>query len=374
MSDYFEKAYTISTALADIKDMRALIAKALKLLAEAIGAQDGAYMRYKNGILSLHTGLHEDASPVMMDIAQAMLRTAETIYTDMTDSMIAVRLSGDETILGVLVFRGSGLFTEDDVKLATIISSKIEDAIYLARLQQSERKYVRFTIDMAREIRSPLTPLVGYTELLMMGGAGAVTEMQQVFLKNIRDSADRIMILMGGIMNVSRLDAGETVNLNVSSVELKEVLQSTFEQCINRPHHASKNMTTSLTVADDIPNIDADRDKVVQIVMSVVDNALDYTKPNGRVDLSASLSDDKQNVIIKVEDTGVGIPAEAQESVWQRFERNEEDAVALGVVGTGLGLTLVRELVRLHHGKAWFDSERGKGTTFYVQLPVKQGS
>jgi signal transduction histidine kinase len=301
-----------------------------------------------------------------------MLRTSDTIYTDMTDSIIAVRLTGDNLLLGVLVFRGSRMFTDDEVKLVTIISSKIEDAIHIARLHQTERKYVRFTMDMAREIRSPLTPLVGYTDLMMMGGAGAITEMQQVFLKNIRDAADRIMILMNGIMNVSRLDSGEALALNTGTVDLKEVLESAYEQCINRPHHSSKNLSTTLTFAEDVPTIEADRGKVVQIVTAVLDNALDYTKPNGRVDVSTSLSDDKQHVCIKVEDTGVGIPPELKDKIWQRFERNEEDVVALGVVGTGLGLTLVRELVHLHHGKAWFESERGKGTTFYIELPVKQ--
>lgn len=372
MSDYFEKAYTISTTLSEIKDMPHLIKTALKLLAEAIGAQDGAYMRYKNEALFLHTGLYEDTSPIVMEIAQAMLQTSDTFYQDDNDAVIAVRLKGDKTTFGVLVFRGSHAFTEDDVKLVTITSSKIEDAIHIARLQHTERKYVRFTIDMAREIRSPLTPLIGYTDLMLMGGAGETTEMQRVFLRNIRDAADRIIILMSGIQNISRLDAGEALQLSLEPVSIPDVLRSALEQCINRPHHARKNMNTALHIDDEVKTIEADHEKVVQIVNALIDNALDFTRPGGRVDVAASLSPNKQQVIIKVSDTGVGIPPEMKEAVWQRFERYEEDVVALEVVGTGLGLTLVRELVRLHHGKAWFESERGKGTTFYVQLPVKQ--
>jgi signal transduction histidine kinase len=372
MDNALEKAAGIMTALAGMADMRGLIQTAVRLLAEAIGAQDGAYLRYRGEMLHLHTGLHEDTSPVLLDIAAALLRTDETTYINTTESIMAVRLKGPKTTFGVLVLRSSHGFQDSDLHLATLVSSKIEDAIHIARLQQTERKYSRFTMDLSREIRSPLTPLIGYTDLMLMGGAGEMNEMQRVFLRNIRDGADRILVLVNGILNISRLDAGETLAMNIERVNVADLLAGTLQQCLNRPHHARKNMNTSLHIADAVNTVEADHEKLVQIMTAIMDNALDYTKPGGRVDVLARLTDDGRHLLIQVQDSGVGIPPEMKDSVWQRFERYEEDAVALGVVGTGLGLTLVRELVRLHRGKAWFDSERGKGTTFYVQLPLKQ--
>ncbi|MBZ0294980.1 MAG: ATP-binding protein, partial [Anaerolineae bacterium] len=110
---------------------------------------------------------------------------------------------------------------------------------------------------------------------------------------------------------------------------------------------------------------------LVQIFTNIIDNAFNYTYAGGRVDIQAQLAD-AGHVLITVKDTGIGIPAEYQERVWERFERYEEHALVMDVAGTGLGLPIVKTLVEMHRGKVWFESEEGKGTTFFVLLPLDQ--
>jgi len=110
----------------------------------------------------------------------------------------------------------------------------------------------------------------------------------------------------------------------------------------------------------------------MQILTNVVGNAFNYTYEGGLIKVSARLDADQERVVIAVEDTGIGIPEEFKPRIWGRFERYEDHALVMDVPGTGLGLSIVRELVLMHNGDIWFDSELGKGTTFFIGLPVKQ--
>jgi len=108
------------------------------------------------------------------------------------------------------------------------------------------------------------------------------------------------------------------------------------------------------------------------VINNLIDNAFNYTLANGKIDIAVRLEKNNQFVMLSVADTGVGIPESFRERAWLRFERFEEHALHLEVAGTGLGLPILKELVELHNGQVWFDSEVGKGTTFYVRLPIEQ--
>ncbi|HLV37651.1 MAG TPA: ATP-binding protein, partial [Spirillospora sp.] len=111
--------------------------------------------------------------------------------------------------------------------------------------------------------------------------------------------------------------------------------------------------------------------KVMQIFTNIVDNAFNYTYPGGSIDIEAR-REDNGHILVSVKDTGIGIPEEFKDRIWERFGRYEEHALVMDVAGTGLGLPIVKTLVELHHGQVWFETEPGKGTTFFVSLPLKQ--
>ena len=117
--------------------------------------------------------------------------------------------------------------------------------------------------------------------------------------------------------------------------------------------------------------IEADPHKVTQIFTNIVDNAFNYTYADGSIDIEASIYQD-DHILVSVKDSGIGIPDEFKDRIWERFGRYEEHALVMDVPGTGLGLPIVKSLVEMHNGNIWFESESGKGTTFYVALPIHQ--
>lgn len=122
----------------------------------------------------------------------------------------------------------------------------------------------------------------------------------------------------------------------------------------------------------DLPNIEADYEKVLRVVNNLVDNAFNYTPSGGSIDITVKPDHEKNLLMVSVTDTGVGIPKEFYEHIWQRFERHDETALSLEVAGTGLGLAIVREMVNMHGGNVGFESEVGVGSTFYFSLPIQQ--
>ena len=133
-----------------------------------------------------------------------------------------------------------------------------------------------------------------------------------------------------------------------------------------------KAMNLDVKLDEDLPKIRADRDKLVQVLSNVIDNAFNYTPKGGSITVNVKRVPDSPTVQIEVADTGVGIPEEFREAAWRRFERHDPTAVELDVAGTGLGLSLAKDLVRLHNGDIWFESEVGVGTTFFIRLPIEQ--
>jgi len=166
------------------------------------------------------------------------------------------------------------------------------------------------------------------------------------------------------------LDQGAK-ELVLGDVDVNEVIEMALKKLVQKPQHRDKALDVHYD-ATDIPIIRADADKVLQIVTNVVDNAFNYTPSGGSIDLSIEADVDNNNVLIAVADTGVGIPEEFYEKVWLRFERHDDTALGMEVAGTGLGMPIVKELVEMHGGRVWFESELNVGTTFYIQLPINR--
>jgi PAS domain S-box-containing protein len=227
-----------------------------------------------------------------------------------------------------------------------------------------------FVSNVSHELRTPMTSIKGYADLLLMGVAGNVSDQQRGFLSKIKSNADRLSRLVDDLLNISKLDAGEQMAITV--VDLHALLSDTLHTVAHRTEHEAKKMHTELDIAPDLPKIEADVNKLTQIITNVIDNAFNYTYEGGQVTVKATYVPDDERVLISISDTGIGIPEEFKSRIWGRFERVETHALVMDVPGTGLGLSIVRELVQMHHGDIWFESEIGKGTTFFIALPLNQ--
>ncbi|MBA3873816.1 MAG: GAF domain-containing protein, partial [Anaerolineae bacterium] len=235
---------------------------------------------------------------------------------------------------------------------------------------EADRVKSEFVSNVSHELRTPMTSIKGFADLMLMGVAGELSESQSGFLGKIKNNADRLSKLVEDLLDISKLDAGE--QLNIEAVDLHEVIPNALNSVKSRTENDQKQIKVTVEIEKKLPLIEADPLKLMQILTNVIGNSYNYTYAGGLVKIHAKLDADQERVVIAVEDTGIGIPDEFKPRIWGRFERYEDHALVMDIPGTGLGLSIVRELVLMHNGDIWFESELGKGTTFYIGLPVKQ--
>ncbi len=233
-----------------------------------------------------------------------------------------------------------------------------------------DRMKTEFISNVSHELRTPMTSIKGYADLLVLGAAGEITERQRQFLNTIKSNADRLTNLLNDLLNISRLDAGR-VKLKYQLVSLPQVARMVLTNLRGRIETEGKAIEVVSEIVDDLPQTYADFDKLTQIITNLVDNAFQYTPPGGKITVGVQ-QDSETTFLIKVGDTGIGIPEKVQHRVFDRFFRVDEQQLVMETPGTGLGLAIVKELVEMHGGRIWFESFEGRGTTFYISLPLRE--
>jgi len=237
----------------------------------------------------------------------------------------------------------------------------------ITREIEVDRMKSEFVATVSHELRTPMTSIKGYADLLLLGAAGSVSEQQQRFLSTIKTNADRLSILVNELLDISRVDRG-VVKLNFLPTDVRDVIDSVVSHLKGRVTNERKPMEVIVNIPEDLPQIRVDYDKFTQILNNLVDNAFNYTREGGTITVGAK--EDRQSIVVSVSDTGIGIAKDKQDKVWQRFFRDDEQDMVKATSGTGLGLAIVKEYVRMHEGDIWLESEPGKGTTFFVRVPV----
>ncbi len=241
----------------------------------------------------------------------------------------------------------------------------------ITRDVEVDRMKTDFISNVSHELRTPMTSIKGYADLLVMGAAGEVSDRQREFLSTIKNNADRLSNLVNDLLNISRIDSGR-VELNMQPVNMVKLLRSVSNNLAGRIRNDQKSISVIERIAEDLPLISADAEKLTQIMTNLVDNAYQYTPEGGKITLAVYLED--ASVVFSVSDTGIGIPKKYADRIFDRFFRNDEHPLVMETPGTGLGLAIVKELVDMQGGRIWFDSEEGRGTTFFVAMPVADGS
>ncbi len=240
----------------------------------------------------------------------------------------------------------------------------------ITREAEVDRLKSEFVATVSHELRTPMTSIKGYADLLLLGAAGDVSETQARFLETIKQNADRLSILVNDLLEVSRIDQGQ-LQLRFIAVNVSEVFQVINKHLSGRIKDDDKSLTVRIEVEKNLPDVRADYEKLVQIIQNLADNAFNYTPDGGKVTLGAQFITDDEQIVITVADTGIGIPEDVRDRIFERFFRGDEySEVVMDTPGTGLGLAIVRELVLMHSGEIGFTSTVGEGTTFYVRLPI----
>jgi len=233
-----------------------------------------------------------------------------------------------------------------------------------------DRLKSEFVATVSHELRTPMTSIRGYTDVLLMGAAGAMNENQSHFLNIIKNNTERLNILVNDLLDVSRIESGR-VTLSPQALDLREVAEDVIEDVLRRSQEENKPMALSLDAPKKLPPVYGDLERVRQIMSNIVFNAYHYTPENGTITVHIHTPNGDKQVQVDVEDNGVGIAREDQERIFERFYRGEHPLV-LATPGTGLGLSIVKQIVEMHKGRIWMESSGipGEGSTFSFTLPV----
>ena len=235
---------------------------------------------------------------------------------------------------------------------------------------QLDRLKTEFVATVSHELRTTMTSIKGYVDILLMGAAGALNEQQVEFLDIVRDNTQRLTVLVNDLLDISRIESGR-VTLSMLPLHLGEIVAEGVTALRRRAESDRKPMEFRFAPPSDLPPALGDPERVRLILDNLLENAYYYTAPNGRI--TVHLHANGGEIQVDVQDTGIGIPEEAQARVFERFFRGEHPFV-LSTSGTGLGLSIVQHLVEMHNGRIWVESSGipGEGSTFSFTLPVFQ--
>lgn len=277
----------------------------------------------------------------------------------------------------VVMERASRRIAEGDLQLRLAVPPA-EDEIgrlarsfntMVARLDAAFQRQKQFVGDASHELRTPLTALGGGMEMLLLGADQGDTEAARRLLRGMYGEVERMRRLVEDLLTLTRLDEGRA-NLRVSEVDAAAAVRDVCDQA----QRLSTGQAIIYEVAADLPHVRADSDRLRQILLNLVDNALKYTAPPGQVTLSATADDGGATVALAVHDEGGGIAPDALPHVFDRFYRADSARVRSGsrTSGSGLGLSIVKSLVEAQKGRVEIVSQLGLGTTITIHLPVWQ--
>jgi sigma-B regulation protein RsbU (phosphoserine phosphatase) len=238
--------------------------------------------------------------------------------------------------------------------------------VEIARKQQLEFKN-QFLSHVSHELRTPLTCIHQYVTLLLDGLAGPMLPDQSDHLKTVLKSVNQLHAMIRDLLEATRAETGK-MRVELRCTALGELVQQAVAML--RPAAAEKKIGLEIGLDQRLPLVHADPDRVLEVLINLVDNAIKFTPPDGSVMVQASLVEaDPGNVYLSVTDTGRGIGPEAKALIFERLYQ-DPDSVDNNRSGLGLGLFICREIVRLHAGRIWVSSEPGQGTTFSFTLPI----
>ncbi len=233
-----------------------------------------------------------------------------------------------------------------------------------ARLRAARQTQIDMVANVSHELRTPLTSIKGLVETLRHGAVDDY-EVRDQFLETVEQETDRLIRLVRDLLLLSRADS-EALDLNLEPVALVPLIQASVEQM--SPQAETKGVTLKVEPQAKLLPTRADPDRIEQVLVNLLDNAIKYSRSGGWVTVTA-VGENSQTVRVEIKDEGIGIGAEDLIRIGERFYRADK-ARARAEGGSGLGLTIARSLIEAHGGRLWLVSQEGQGTTVSFTLPV----
>ena len=271
-----------------------------------------------------------------------------------------------------------GNLTEPEAEVTVVPVSTGEEYVIVihdvTKVRQLERIRADFVANVSHELRTPLTTIQGYAETLLNEDTPRSKTSEQFIVKILTHSS-RLSRLVSELLELSRLESGDVelkrtrCHLNTFHDPILEVFEPVLEE---------SELVLKWEVPEDLPEVSVDQQLFMQVLANLIDNAIKYTPDGGRITVSAEIRTSEafegtnitsKEIIVHVQDTGIGIPMESQSRVFERFYRVDKGR-AREMGGTGLGLAIAKHIVLRHNGRIWLESTLGEGSVFHVAIPL----
>ncbi len=237
----------------------------------------------------------------------------------------------------------------------------IHDVTEQRRSEQARREFVA---NVSHELRTPLTNIKSYAETVIAAGDELPPELHNNFMGVIVSEADRMTRIVQDLLTLSKIDYGK-MEMNVSRFSFSKAVRSVYEAvALNAESHGH---TLTFSCEENMPDVDGDRERIEQVIMNIVSNAIKYTPDGGRIAITAATSG--RNVFVRISDNGIGIPEKDLPRLFERFYRVDK-ARSRESGGTGLGLSIAKEILNQHKGDIRIESVYGEGTDVTITLPA----
>ncbi|MEK6700190.1 MAG: ATP-binding protein [Nitrospirota bacterium] len=234
------------------------------------------------------------------------------------------------------------------------------------KLKELDQLKSDFISIVSHELRTPLTSIKAFAELIIMK-PGMAMERQQKLLGVINSETDRLARLISDILDLTKIEAGK-LSWHITELSVDEVIRNSIASMQSLADN--KSILVGIRIEPLLPALVGDRDRLVQVLTNVLSNSIKFTPQGGKIEVTARfVQTPRPQIVVSVSDTGVGVPDEDLELIFEKFQRSG-DVLTNNTEGTGLGLTISRQIVEYHGGRIWVESTLGKGSTFTFTLPL----
>jgi len=345
---------------------------------ESVAGLRGAGIRKGEGAIGTSVELREPVQVPDTHAATYPARLRELLDRAGFRAVLSVPLLREEHIVGVLMVirKAPGPFAAEVVDLLKTFATQSALAIQNARLfrelaekgrqlEVASRHKSNFLASMSHELRTPLNAILGFNEMMLDGLYGELPTDLKDPLDETQKSGKHLLRLINNVLDLAKIEAGK-MELALSDYSVQDTVDSVRSTL--RPLAESKGIEFGTILPPDLPLAYGDSGRLTQCLINLAGNSLKFTK-EGRVDIAVELDSGNQ-LRYRIADTGIGIPSDKIGSLFTEFKQTDAN-VASEYGGTGLGLSISKKFVEMHGGRIWVESELGKGSTFFFEIPLR---